>query len=52
MATNRPDPGEFLEMAQRMLRELFEPRGGEESRGSDEPRGAEDGMLTFSQPRP
>src|SRR3954452_12346382 len=23
MATNRPDPGEFLEYAQRMLRELF-----------------------------
>jgi hypothetical protein len=23
MATNRPDPGEFAEMAQRMLRELF-----------------------------
>ncbi|MEX5720786.1 hypothetical protein [Geodermatophilus maliterrae] len=27
MATDRPDPGEFLEMAQRMLRELFgDPR--------------------------
>ena len=23
MATNRPDPGDFLELAQRMLRELF-----------------------------
>jgi hypothetical protein len=23
MATDRPDPGEFLELAQRMLRELF-----------------------------
>jgi hypothetical protein len=23
VATDRPDPGEFLEMAQRMLRELF-----------------------------
>jgi hypothetical protein len=32
MATNRPDPGEFLELAQRMLRELFG-----ESRGDDEP---------------
>jgi hypothetical protein len=31
MATNRPDPGDFLEMAQRMLRELFtEPRGDAE----------------------
>ena len=27
MSTNRPDPGEFLELAQRMLRELFgDPR--------------------------
>ncbi len=27
MASNRPDPGEFLELAQRMLRELFgDPR--------------------------
>lgn len=27
MATDRPDPGDFLEMAQRMLRELFgDPR--------------------------
>jgi hypothetical protein len=23
MATNRPDPGEFFDLAQRMLRELF-----------------------------
>ncbi|MGY1620737.1 hypothetical protein ACI789_00925 [Geodermatophilus sp. SYSU D00965] len=31
MATNRPDPGEFLELAQRMLRELFgDPRGDDE----------------------
>jgi hypothetical protein len=32
MATDRPDPGEFLDMAQRMLRELF---GG--PRSDDEP---------------
>ena len=32
MATNRPDPGEFLELAQRMLRELFGP-----PRSDDEP---------------
>ena len=32
MATNRPDPGEFLEMAQRMLRQLFDTQ-----RGDDEP---------------
>jgi hypothetical protein len=29
MAGNRPDPGEFFDMAQRMLRELFgDPRSG------------------------
>jgi hypothetical protein len=32
MATNRPDPGEFLELAQRMLRELFG-----DTRSDDEP---------------
>jgi hypothetical protein len=32
MTTNRPDPGEFLELAQRMLRELFG-----DSRSDDEP---------------
>ncbi len=30
MASDRPDPGEFLEMAQRMLRGLFDPARGEE----------------------
>ena len=31
MATNGPDPGEFLERAQRMLRELFgDPRSNDE----------------------
>jgi hypothetical protein len=31
MATDRPDPGEFLELAQRMLRELFgDPRRDDE----------------------
>ena len=31
MATNRPDPGDFLDLAQRMLRELFgEARSGDE----------------------
>jgi hypothetical protein len=32
MATDRPEPGEFLELAQRMLRELFGHAGG-----ADEP---------------
>jgi hypothetical protein len=32
MATDRPDPGEFLELAQRMLRDLFGgPRSGDET---------------------
>jgi hypothetical protein len=30
MANDRPDPGEFLEMAQRMLRGLFENARGDE----------------------
>ena len=33
MASNRPDPSEFIEQAQRMLRELFSNFGG----GEDEP---------------
>jgi uncharacterized membrane protein YccC len=33
MPSDRPDPQEFLEMAQRMLRGLFDqPRGGDETR--------------------
>jgi uncharacterized membrane protein YccC len=32
MATSRPDPGDFLDLAQRMLRELFA-----ETRSDDEP---------------
>jgi hypothetical protein len=35
MATNRPDPGDFLEMAQRMLRELFGERGDDDARDDD-----------------
>ena len=30
MASNRPDPGEFFDMAQRMLRELFGDAGRED----------------------
>jgi hypothetical protein len=36
MATDRPEPGDFLELAQRMLRELFgELRGDEPRRDED-----------------
>ncbi len=37
MATNRPDPGEFFDLAQRMLRQFFEPRGDDERWGDEEP---------------
>ena len=39
MATNRPDPGDFLDMAQRMLRDLFGDRGDQHE---DDPRHDED----------
>jgi len=42
MATNRPDPGEFLELAQRMLRELFgDPRSDDDpwAEATRRPRG-------------
>jgi hypothetical protein len=37
MATDRPEPGDFLELAQRMLRELFGELRDEPSRRDDEP---------------
>ena len=50
MASNRPDPGEFFDLAQRMLRELFGDPGSENdpwaeatrrpSGRSDTPRGS------------
>jgi hypothetical protein len=49
MASDRPDPGEFLEMAQRMLRELFGTSSGEE----DEPwaEATRRGRESFSRER-
>ena len=39
MAADRPDPGEFLERAQRMLRELFgDPGDGEQTGSAETPR--------------
>ncbi|WP_233517520.1 hypothetical protein [Geodermatophilus marinus] len=35
MASDRPDPGEFLELAQRMLRQFLGDQGSDQ--GSDEP---------------
>jgi hypothetical protein len=37
MATDRPEPGDFLELAQRMLRELFGELRGDPSGGDEEP---------------
>jgi hypothetical protein len=37
MATDRPEPGDFLELAQRMLRELFGELRGDPPPGDDEP---------------
>jgi hypothetical protein len=37
MPNDRPDPGEFLEMAQRMLRELFGSPSRQDDEGEEEP---------------
>ena len=37
MATDRPEPGDFLELAQRMLRELFDGLRGDDPRSDEEP---------------
>lgn len=40
MATDRPDPGDFLELAQRMLRELFGNPPGDDDPWADATRPA------------
>jgi hypothetical protein len=35
MPNDRPDPGEFLEMAQRMLRDLFRPQDNDDDDRDD-----------------
>jgi hypothetical protein len=47
MASNRPDPQDFLEMAQRMLRQLFDDR-----RGDDEPWGDATRQAARRNPEP
>ena len=37
MANDRPEPGDFIELAQRMLRELFGELRGDPPPGDDEP---------------
>jgi uncharacterized membrane protein YccC len=55
MATDRPDPGEFLELAQRMLRELFgEPRSDDEpwAQATRRPRERFDARRDHREPAP
>jgi hypothetical protein len=40
MAANRPDPGDFLDMAQRMLRQLFDDRRDDDEPWADATRAA------------
>jgi hypothetical protein len=37
MASDRPEPGDFLELAQRVLRELFGELRGDDPRSDEEP---------------
>lgn len=55
MPTNRPDPGDFLELAQRMLRELFgEPRSDDEpwAEATRRPRDRSDTPHGYREPTP
>ena len=40
MAADRPDPADFLDMAQRMLRQLFDDRRGDDTPWADATREA------------
>jgi hypothetical protein len=46
MATNRPDPGEFFELAQRMLRELFGDRQSDDDPWAEATRGSRERSET------
>ncbi|NEK56535.1 hypothetical protein GCU56_01425 [Geodermatophilus sabuli] len=55
MATDRPDPGEFLEMAQRMLREVFGgPRSDDDpwAQATRRPRGHAGALRDDGEPSP
>ena len=45
MATNRPEPGDFLELAQRMLRQLFGDREGDDGTWADATRPARESLA-------
>lgn len=57
MASNRPDPGEFFDLAQRMLRDLFgDPRSDDEpwaeaTRGARERSGSRQGNRELTAER-
>jgi hypothetical protein len=46
MATNRPDPGEFLELAQRMLRQLFGDQPSDDEPWTEATRRLREGSET------
>ena len=48
MASNRPDPGEFFDLAQRMLRELFSDQGGHEDPWAEATRRPQEHSATRS----
>jgi hypothetical protein len=55
MATDRPDPADFLEMAQKMLRQLFDPaRSDDDSRDDDDlwASATRRGRESFTRERP
>jgi hypothetical protein len=52
MATNRPDPGEFLELAQRMLRELFGGPRNDDEPWADATSGPRERFQTYSKREP
>ena len=50
MATNRPDPGDFLELAQRMLRELFGNQRDDDEPWADATRSARESLAGSREP--
>ena len=50
MASNRPEPGDFLELAQRMLRQLFDDPRGDDEPWADATRGTREGTRRDREP--
>ena len=51
MASNRPDPGEFFDLAQRMLRELFSDPGSDDEPWAEATRRPREGNRELSAER-